>query len=122
MCDEPSYGQYAEWDGLCEEAGMDDTMASYYAEQEALAEATADGQVDAPPLSRESIWQCYDGTRLPIKDMETSHLLNTIRCLLGKSPHGTVIKTGRHKRKHLIQVMCNEVYRRGETLPADIMS
>ncbi len=119
--DEPSYGQYAEWDGLCEVAGMDDdTMAAYYAEQEAIAEAAPDGQIDPPEISRESLWTCKDKTQMPIKAMTSSHLLNTIRVLLKKSPKGTKYHTDGITRKHLIQVMCNELYRRGETLPEDI--
>lgn len=98
MCDEPSYGQYAEWDGLIEEL---------HAEQERIAAESSTGAI-----TRETIWVTKDRQRIPIKDMADSHLLNCLRVLVGKSPHGTTFKCDPVMRRELLNVMCNEAYRR----------
>ena len=106
---------------------LDDDMAGYYGEMfDDLGRYTSEiyslheQQIDLAaaatqggPLSRESPWRCKDGAVVFVKDMTDGHLLNTIRVLQGKSPHGTTYKTTEERRKEWTQVMCNEAYRRG---------
>jgi hypothetical protein len=68
-------------------------------------------------LSRESYWTTREGIRIHIYDLEDSHLLNIIRCLRGKSPEGTTMMTWDPIRKRdWLNVLANEVYRRGLTI------
>ena len=109
--DHVSEGWYQEYCG----DPLDDDMAGYeglrelHEQQIDIAAAATEGG----PLSRESPWRCKDGAVVFVKDMTDGHLLNTIRVLQGKSPHGTTYRTTEECRKEWTQVMCNEAYRRG---------
>ena len=46
-----------------------------------LAELAATGQFDKDALV---CWETKDGRKIPIKDMETSHIRNTVRLLTDK--------------------------------------
>lgn len=98
MDDNDSIAEYEEAYGLLE---------NYFREQEWLAE------ISEPLFTRESVWTTRDGKRIAIKDMEDSHLVNTIRVLKGESPIGTRFNTDPVTRRQLLNVMCNEAYRRG---------
>lgn len=100
MCDEPSYGQYAEWDGLCDE------------------QVRVAGEEEYAALGPNLMWITRDGDHIQIKHMDDGHLLNTIRMLEGYSPHGTNIKMSPEWRRRFINAMCNEAYRRGLSLLA----
>jgi hypothetical protein len=63
-----------------------------------------------------SFWRTKDGQRVRVADMADSHVLNTIRVLRGFSPHGTTVKLDDVERRRWLNVMANEVYRRGLTI------
>jgi hypothetical protein len=88
--DGPSMGQYEEWYGLCEAAGK-----------------PAD---DLP--TRHSKWLTMDKKKIAVKDMTDSHLLNTIRVLRGHSLKHTLWCGPVEMRRHWLNVMANEAYRR----------
>lgn len=106
MGDFSDYGTEADY----QEHAMGD-MADYYIEQQIGDEFAR------PQVTRESIWTTATGRRVAIKDMEDSHLLNIIRCFRDMSPHGTrVAPTDPAMRRHWVNALANEAYRRGLTL------
>jgi hypothetical protein len=68
---------------------------------------------ESEEITRETFWRCQDGRYVPIKDMEDSHLLRTIRVLRGMSPIGTTFKTDSVRRRNWLNAMANEAYSRG---------
>lgn len=71
----------------------------------------------APILTRESYWRTKDGKKVQVGLMEDSHLLNTITMLRGRSPIGTKFTTSDVRRRMWLNVMANEAYSRGLTIP-----
>lgn len=72
--------------------------------------------VEIPPgthLDRDAIWTTREKRRVPVKMMTRSHLLNTIRVLQGKSPHGTVYRCSDRTRAAWVNLMLYEALSRG---------
>jgi hypothetical protein len=66
-----------------------------------------------PHIHEDSIWITRIGMRVPVKQMEDSHLLNTIRVLKSESPIGTRFNCSDEDRQLWIEVMMAEAARRG---------
>lgn len=98
--DQWSEGKYQYYSGLLHELDLE-----------------ANGQLDRPLVTRESIWVTAAGRRIPVYDLEDGHLLNIIRCFRDKSPHGTkVYPRDPVRRREWLNVLANEAYSRGLTL------
>ena len=85
-------------------------MADYYREMEERMELEG---YDNEPLSSDSYWTTRERRRVRVCDMDDPHLLNTIRVLRGKSPHGTKWNGDSVRRREWLNVMANEAYSRG---------
>lgn len=73
--------------------------------------------MDDPPapddlITRDTLWRTREGQLVAIKDMGDQHLLRTIRVLRQMSPIGTRFKTTPERRRHWVNAMANEAYRR----------
>lgn len=57
------------------------------------------------------------GKRIPVHELEDSHLLNIIRCFRNKSPHDTqVFPRDAVQRREWLNMLANEAYSRGLNL------
>lgn len=83
-------------------------LTDYFREQELIAEISSSGLI-----TRESLWKTREGVIVAIKDMADTHLLNLIRVLQNRSPHGTIIVYNQISRRRLLNTVANEAYRRG---------
>jgi hypothetical protein len=68
-------------------------------------------------LSGDVIWTTRDRRRMPVKEMKTSHIHNTVRMLKGQSPHGTRYRCDDLTRTNWIEIFNIELEKRGALLP-----
>ena len=68
-------------------------------------------------LAGDVIWTTRDKRRIPVREMETSHLHNTVRMLKGESPIGTVYRCDGITRANWIEIMTIELEKRGAIIP-----
>lgn len=64
-------------------------------------------------MSGDVIWTTRDGRHVAVRDMESSHLYNTIRVLKGQSPIGTKYRCDALTRRNWIEIMTHELSKRG---------
>ncbi len=91
-------------------------MADYYREQEWLDEDFFEPEEEDE--GDFTVWRTKDGRRTPVRAMTSDHLRHTIQVLRGKSPHGTTWRGRATSRIRWVQVMADELQRRGEPLPS----
>lgn len=85
-----------------------------------LARRITDDLVKAwssPVLISRAVWTTRERVRIPVTEMEDSHLANAIAMLEGRSIIGTVYRCSVDVRAKWIKIMRQEAFRRHLALP-----
>ena len=64
-------------------------------------------------LAGDVIWTTKDKRRIPVREMQTSHLHNTVRMLKGESSRGTIYICDGITRRNWIDIINIELEKRG---------